>query len=127
MKAGDAIEPRGYGPLEQPVLDAYAAASGDNNPLHLDPAAARASGFDSVIGHGMLSMAYLGRYVTESFPGWRLVTLEARFVATAPVGSWVSCAGNVIDATATMATLSLTAFRDDGTLILTGGAQVAAR
>ncbi|MDX3850049.1 MaoC/PaaZ C-terminal domain-containing protein [Streptomyces sp. AK02-01A] len=35
----------------------YARASGDENPIHLDPEAARAAGFGSVIAHGMSVLA----------------------------------------------------------------------
>jgi acyl dehydratase len=38
---------------------AYAEASGDRNPLHLDDAFARAAGFDGVIAHGMFAMGHL--------------------------------------------------------------------
>lgn len=40
--------------ITQERVDAYAAASGDRNPIHLDPAAARQAGFDGTIAHGML-------------------------------------------------------------------------
>jgi acyl dehydratase len=45
------------------AIAAYAEASGDRNPLHLDDAAARAVGFGSVIAHGMLTMGHLGAAV----------------------------------------------------------------
>ncbi len=35
----------------------YAAVSGDRNPIHLDPVAARRAGFPSVIVHGICSLA----------------------------------------------------------------------
>src|SRR5207302_9176623 len=35
----------------------YAAASGDNNPIHLDDVAARAAGLPGVIAHGMCTLA----------------------------------------------------------------------
>lgn len=38
---------------------AYAEASGDRNPLHLDDDVARAAGFDRAIAHGMLTMGHL--------------------------------------------------------------------
>jgi meromycolic acid (3R)-3-hydroxyacyl-[acyl-carrier protein] dehydratase HadB len=48
---------------------AYAEASGDRNPLHLDDAAARAAGFEGVIAHGMFTMGHLatavGRWVGD--------------------------------------------------------------
>lgn len=35
----------------------YAEASGDHNPIHLDPAAAKGAGFPNVVLHGMCTMA----------------------------------------------------------------------
>ncbi|MGH8881642.1 MAG: MaoC/PaaZ C-terminal domain-containing protein, partial [Stackebrandtia sp.] len=37
-------------------LAAYAQASGDHNPIHLDDAAAQAAGLPGVIAHGMYTM-----------------------------------------------------------------------
>ena len=38
-------------------IRAFADLSGDHNALHLDPAAARAAGFDGPIAHGALGLA----------------------------------------------------------------------
>ena len=38
-------------------LTGFAEWSGDRNPIHLDPAAARAAGFDNVVAHGALGLA----------------------------------------------------------------------
>lgn len=43
--------------LRQEDIHAYAEASGDHNPLHLDPEAARAAGYPDVLAHGMLTLA----------------------------------------------------------------------
>lgn len=40
-------------------IAAYAEVSGDRNPLHLSDEAARARGFDGIIGHGMYTLAHL--------------------------------------------------------------------
>jgi acyl dehydratase len=42
----------------------YAAASGDDNPIHLDEQFALAVGLPGVIAHGMLTMALAGRALT---------------------------------------------------------------
>ncbi len=46
------------GPVQ---LALFAAASGDHNPLHLDPEVARKAGFERPVVHGMLTMALAGR------------------------------------------------------------------
>jgi len=46
-------------------LVAYADASGDHNPIHLDEAAAKAAGLPDVIAHGMYTMGLVSRAVLE--------------------------------------------------------------
>jgi len=46
-------------------VPAYAEASGDNNPIHLDETAARSAGLPGVIAHGMISMGLLGNLAAE--------------------------------------------------------------
>src|SRR6185503_18898555 len=42
----------------------YANAVGETNPLHLDPAAARAAGYDDVVAPPMFAVVYQARAVT---------------------------------------------------------------
>ena len=50
-----ALPPRTV-PIRRVDLVHYARASGDANPIHLDPAEARSAGLPDVIAHGMLIM-----------------------------------------------------------------------
>lgn len=57
---------------------------GDLNPLHADPAAARAAGFDRPILHGLCTYGVVGRAVLRALAGndpARLKRLDARFSA----------------------------------------------
>ena len=47
----------------------YAAASGDNNPIHLDAAYARNAGFPGPITHGMCTLALAANALEERHPG----------------------------------------------------------
>ena len=47
--------------ISQPQLDAYALASGDHNPLHLDAGFAAATQFQGIIAHGMLTLASISQ------------------------------------------------------------------
>lgn len=47
----------------------YAGASGDFNPIHLDPELAKAVGFPSNILHGLYSMAQVARCAVQSAGG----------------------------------------------------------
>lgn len=84
-------------PITRLDLALYCGASGDHNPLHVDIDAARAAGMDDVIAHGMLSMAYLGRLLTQHFHPMALTALSVRFVAMTRVGDVLTCRGEVSD------------------------------
>lgn len=66
------------------ALVAYAAASGDHNPIHQDESVALAVGLPGVIAHGMYTLALAARYVDEHVGGTgRIATIGAKF--TKPV------------------------------------------
>jgi acyl dehydratase len=65
-------------------LVAYAAASGDHNPIHQDDEIARSVGLPGVIAHGMYTLALAARYVDESVgQSGQIAELTAKF--TKPV------------------------------------------
>lgn len=82
------IAPRTYR-VTRADLVAYAAASGDPNPIHTDEAVALSVGLPGVIAHGMYTLALAARYVDEFVgePG-RIVELAAKFTrpVVVPVG-----------------------------------------
>jgi acyl dehydratase len=63
------------------MLKAYADASGDQNPIHQNEEFALSVGLPDVIAHGMLTMALVGKYVTD-WAGGSVAVKEysARFV-----------------------------------------------
>jgi len=67
-------------------IAAYAEASGDTNPIHLDDEFARSVGLPGVIAHGMLQMGLLARVAGE--PG-RLRRLSCRFAGMVRPGDVV--------------------------------------
>jgi acyl dehydratase len=61
-------------------IEAYAEASGDHNPIHLDDEFARSVGLPGVIAHGMLQMGLAARVAVEEAGGaGRLRRLTCRF------------------------------------------------
>ena len=67
--------------LDRAMLKAYADASGDHNPIHRDEEFAVSVGLPNVIAHGMLTMALVGKYVTDWAGGSAVVKeFSARFV-----------------------------------------------
>ncbi len=51
--------------IDRGLLKAYADASGDQNPIHQNERFALSVGLPNVIAHGMLTMALVGKYVTD--------------------------------------------------------------
>jgi acyl dehydratase len=71
-------------------IAAYAEASGDRNPIHLDDEFARSVGLPGIIAHGMLQLGLLARVAGE--PG-RLRRLSCRFAGMVRPGDTVTFRG----------------------------------
>lgn len=108
LDAGTVLSPTVKPAITTDQLKAYAEASSDHNPIHLDPKFAKDAGFPSVIAHGMLSMAFLADYVTEHFPEsrWKLSRLQSRFRKVTFPGDTLTCEGRIKEA------------RPDGSLVV---------
>ena len=80
INIGTALEEKAFF-IDRPMLKAYADASGDQNPIHQNEEFAKAVGLPNVIAHGMLTMALVGKYVSEWAGGSQHVTeLSGRFM-----------------------------------------------
>lgn len=112
------------GPVTAVDLALYAAASGDHNPLHLDMDVARAAGFEKPLVHGMLTMAFAGRLLTETFGLLALQSLATRFVGAAKLGDTIVLRGTLAEITEDVAAYRLLAQNDAGSELLTGLAKV---
>jgi acyl dehydratase len=67
--------------IDRAMLKAYADASGDQNPIHQNEEFALSVGLPNVIAHGMLTMALVGKYVTDWAGGSAAVKeYSARFI-----------------------------------------------
>ncbi len=93
--AGDVLEPRTFGPLTQTDVVRFAGAGGDFNPLHHDPDAARAAGFDRPIAMGQLQAGVLAAWVTDTFGVEHLRGLTVRFTAPLRLGDVLVLSGHV--------------------------------
>ncbi|MEV6697475.1 MaoC/PaaZ C-terminal domain-containing protein [Streptomyces sp. NPDC051453] len=112
--------------ITRTTLALYAGASGDHNPVHIDVDACKAVGIPDVFAHGMLSMAYLGRLLTDWVPQDRIRTYGVRFSAITPVNATPVCKGTVGKVEDGLAHLDLTVSLPDGTVTLQGSAVVFA-
>ena len=70
--------------INRALLTRYADASGDQNPIHQNEEFAISVGLPNVIAHGMLTMALVGKYVSDFAGGSaKVAEFGARF--TKPV------------------------------------------
>ena len=78
--------------LTQPMLNAYAEASGDHNPIHIDEAFAKTTPMGGTIAHGMLVLSFVSEMMAGAFGSQWLSTgsLDVRFRAPARPGDTVT-------------------------------------
>jgi acyl dehydratase len=116
-------------PISRTTLALFAGASGDHNPIHLDVDVARSAGMDDVFAQGMLSMAYLGRLLTDWAPQQALRSFEVRFAAITPVHAEPHLTGRVsaieVVGDERRATVDVAVTLADGTTTLAGTAVIA--
>jgi acyl dehydratase len=124
LSVGDVVAERAFPPFTHDDLRRYAEASGDTNPLHLDPVFARQAGFNDVIVHGMLGMAFLGRLVSEQSRGGRILSLRTRFRGVIHVGQPLNCVARFAELSRTTATLTLEARGPGDSVLVEGTATV---
>jgi len=118
----DEVPPKLSQRLTQERIEAYAQASGDHNPIHLDPDFARAVGLPSTIAHGLLT---LGAAAAE-IEIWAQETawtsrVSCRFSAPHPSGQVVSGQPRVIESESTRAAIELEAENEAGERVLSRG------
>jgi len=102
VAVGQELPPVVKGPITREHLRAYAAASGDPNPMHLDDELARSAGHPGVFAHGMLSMGYLGELLVQAGGVGSIRKFRTRFARLTWPGDVITCRGRV------------TAVRDEG-------------
>lgn len=116
--------PRSIGPITQTDIVRFAGAGGDFNPLHHDPDAARAAGFERPIAMGQLTAALLAAWVTDHYGVEHLRSFEVRFRAPLRIGDILELHGSVASADDRTVTLDLVAARGEDQLV-TGRAIIA--
>ena len=103
LSVGDSLEPMTYNPISRTTLALFAGASGDHNPIHIDIDFAKSVGMDDVFAHGMLGMAYLGRFLTSIADQSNIRSYSVRFSSITQVGAKLKCTGKVKEITDTSA------------------------
>lgn len=93
-------------------IAAYARASGDQNPIHVDEAYARSVGLPGIIAHGMLQMGLMARVAAP--PGRSLTRLSCRFATMVRPGDTVTF--TAVDGEEGRVTLTAVNQRDEAVL-----------
>lgn len=105
-------------------IRAFAALSGDYNPLHLDPEFARKTPFGRPVAHGVLLASFVSRMVGMQLPGAGALWMRQSFQWPNPV-----FAGDTVEITMRVThrsigsntiTLEVTAVNQDGKTVLSG-------
>jgi meromycolic acid (3R)-3-hydroxyacyl-[acyl-carrier protein] dehydratase HadB len=110
--------------VTQEQVNAYAQASGDHNPIHVDPNFARSVGLPGTIAHGLLDMGVLTEAVARWAGGYQQVaSVACRFSKPLHPGETVTYTGRVveIDEAVGVATVQLQAVSSSGERVLTNG------
>ena len=100
--------------INRALVKSYADASGDQNPIHQNEEFAISVGLPNVIAHGMLTMALVGKYLTDLAGGSaKVLEFSARFtkpvIIPAEVDVDLTVTATVTDVNDGKATISLAA------------------
>jgi len=131
LTEGVALPPHVRGPITKEEIAGYSQAAGDPNPMHVDEEFAKAAGYPGIFAQGMLSMGYLGQYVTQLAGVGNVELLQCRFVKITWPGETITCrarvTGKEIDAQGhRLLRLDLTTENETGEVKLSGRAVLRA-
>lgn len=109
--------------VSQERVNAYADASGDHNPIHLDPEYAATTRFGQRVAHGMLSLAFVWELIGEITSGnFKGVTVKVRFTSPVIPGETVTVGGMVRSIDDNSVTCDIQVTRPNGEPALSGTA-----
>jgi len=93
----------------------YAGASGDFNPIHIDPEFGKMVGLGGVILHGLCALGFVANTVTNwaGDPG-KLKKLKCRFAAPVKIDDTIAISGEVTEVQGNRATVALKVVNQNG-------------
>jgi len=85
--------------ITETVINDFAKATGDFNPIHLDQTYAEKTYFKGRIAHGVLSLGYISSVLGNFLPGPGGIYLsqEVKFLAPVRIGDTITAKVEVID------------------------------
>ena len=113
--------------LTQDMLNRYADASGDHNPIHIDEAFAATTPMQGTIAHGMLVLSFISEMMAEAF-GQRWLasgSLDVRFRAPARPGDTVTARATPQEPRDGRLRYAVEAVSQTGEVLISGTAEVA--
>lgn len=126
LKAGSLIEFTPFPAITREQLRAYADASGDFNPIHLDEEVAKKVGLPGIIAHGMFIAGLVAEralQVVEQNPalqGFELIQFQTRFKAMTLLGDTPTVGGSIKEISPESLVLELQAKNQRGELTTAG-------
>lgn len=112
--------------MTEALIDAFAALSGDDNPLHMDSVAATRYGFPRRVAHGVLSLAFVSTLIGTKLPGVGALWRSLRVDWQRPIfpGDTISVDGQVVQVSVSTDSIkvALSASNQHGTEVLRGEA-----
>lgn len=114
--------------ITQPMLNAYADASGDHNPIHVDEAFARTTLMGGTIAHGMLVLSFISEMMAAAFGERWLASgsLDVRFRAPARPGDTVTARATQQEPKDGRMRYAVECASQSGEALITGTAEVGA-
>ena len=115
--------------VTQERINAYADASGDHNPIHVDPMFAAATPFGCTIAHGMLVLALIGEMMRAAFgEEWSTSgKLKVRFKAPTRPGDTVTASAACTKRSTDGAEYAVQCASQTGEILIEGRASVRAK
>ena len=98
VRQGETIASRTFGPFDAAAVVAYARASADDNPLHVDAALAARAGLERPPIHGMLIVGCFEAYLDGWRPDLVVERIACKFIRPVLVGEGVAIGGKVVQA-----------------------------
>lgn len=97
----------------------YAGASGDFNPIHIDPEFGRMVGLGGVILHGLCTLGFAAKAVTDwtGDPG-KLKRLKCRFATPVHIDDVITTKGGVVSVEDGRASVEIRVTRQNGDEVL---------
>jgi len=83
--------------FSQDDFNQFAILSGDDNPIHVDPAFAATTKFGSTVAHGMLLYGVICGTLYQYLPGSIQIDQRMMFVAPTFTGEEVTTRGEVVE------------------------------